>query len=60
MEQKYHQERQMRRLIYELKLPCVGYPEGSHLICLGGGEKKKLKLIPSQQEICTFSELRAK
>ena len=52
----------MRRLIYELKLPCVGYPEGSHLICLGGGEKKKkkLKLIPSQQEICTFSELRAK
>ena len=33
----------MRRLIYELKLPCVGYPEGSHLICLGGGEKKNFE-----------------
>lgn len=31
----------MRRLIYELKLPCLGYPESSHLICLGAGEKKK-------------------
>lgn len=30
----------MRHLIYELKLPHVGYPEGSRLVCLGEGEKK--------------------